>query len=422
MRAPVVDAAPAAAAGCAGARDASPVLVEVVGEEQADIQCGADAFGAAHASAGSSVASSPPPPPALQTTATRSVDGRAARRFAVRCPDAARDTYRGEAAELRRKAELAKALLAEQRAAQLHLVPADGDGDGADADADAVRILYEDEDVLALDKPAGVYVGSLLPLAVQHCCKHGGGGDSDRLQPRLLHRLDRDTSGVVLFGKHAAATRYLGSALGRSDGSVRKRYWAALAPIASHVNRAPACLLSSLLLRPPPPPRRCGAGGAEDAAPGREIRVISGHGRSAHGLYRLYPTASIGHRVHSEMRKPVRRAETVFRYVGRATAAAAAATSTTTAVLLFACELVTGRTHQIRLHAHALDAPLVDDSRYGALAAQQPHHAPAYHALHAARVEFSSRLSRRPVRIDAPPPPWWWWSGSGSGSRRHGDG
>lgn len=94
------------------------------------------------------------------------------------------------------------------------------------ASAPALRVLFEDEDVLAVDKPAGVVAqptasrvgGSLLDLVSAHLGRTAG----------LVHRLDRETSGVTVFGKNAAATAALAEQF--RAGRARKRYLAVTGP------------------------------------------------------------------------------------------------------------------------------------------------------------------------------------------------
>ncbi len=91
-----------------------------------------------------------------------------------------------------------------------------------DVPAAALEVLHEDGDVLAVDKPPGIAAQptpggaevSLLDLASRHLGAEAG----------LVHRLDRQTSGVTLFGKHREAT----SALARAfrEGEAKKRYLA----------------------------------------------------------------------------------------------------------------------------------------------------------------------------------------------------
>ena len=89
-----------------------------------------------------------------------------------------------------------------------------------------IEILYEDDELLVVNKPAGVdaqptegRVGaSLLDLARRHL----------RREPGLVHRLDRDTSGVTVFGKSPAATASLAAQF--REGTAKKRYLAVTGP------------------------------------------------------------------------------------------------------------------------------------------------------------------------------------------------
>ncbi len=89
-------------------------------------------------------------------------------------------------------------------------------------------IIYEDKDIIALNKPAGLavqggtktkrHIDGLLPLL----CNEEG------TTPRLVHRLDKDTSGILLLARSAKAARELGFAF--QQGRVRKIYWAITSP------------------------------------------------------------------------------------------------------------------------------------------------------------------------------------------------
>ncbi len=89
-------------------------------------------------------------------------------------------------------------------------------------------IIYEDEDVIALNKPAGIsvqggtntkrHIDGLLDLLK----------NKDDVAPRLVHRLDKDTSGILLLARTAKAARELGFAF--QQGKVRKIYWAIVSP------------------------------------------------------------------------------------------------------------------------------------------------------------------------------------------------
>ena len=175
------------------------------------------------------------------------------------------------------------------------------------------RVLYRDDELIALDKPAG--------LAVQ-----GGTGQRrhiDRLAsalvedgaptPKLVHRLDKDTSGVLLLATTAVAAARLARAF--KTGAVRKTYWAVVVGAPS----PPAGVIESGLVK------RAGAGGE---------RMVA---ESATG----------------------RRALTRYRTLDHAGRAAA----------LLALYPETGRTHQLRVHCAELGTPILGDGKYGGRAA-----------------------------------------------------
>ena len=184
-----------------------------------------------------------------------------------------------------------------------------------DAEAAALRamVLHRDARVLVLNKPPG--------LAVQ-----GGSGLSRHLDglldalrfdsadvPRLAHRLDRETSGVLLLGRDAAATAKLAAAF--RAHAARKLYWA-LVVGAPKASSGRICL-------------------ALAKAPGRRGE------RMAPG-----PAGA-------------KRAETLYRVVESAGREAA----------WLALEPLTGRTHQLRAHCLALGSPILGDGKYGGRAA-----------------------------------------------------
>ncbi|MBF0135600.1 MAG: RNA pseudouridine synthase, partial [Magnetococcales bacterium] len=86
------------------------------------------------------------------------------------------------------------------------------------------RVLYQDAWLLVLDKPAGIAVhggpGNGLHIGA---CREKLGSDPRRL-PELAHRLDRLTSGCLVFGRHRQALRRLGKLF--AAGLVEKCYWA----------------------------------------------------------------------------------------------------------------------------------------------------------------------------------------------------
>ncbi len=185
--------------------------------------------------------------------------------------------------------------------------------EGAEAAALRAMVLHRDARVLALNKPPG--------LAVQ-----GGSGLSRHLDglldalrfdsadaPKLVHRLDKDTSGVLLLGRDAAATAKLAESF--RTHAARKLYWA-LVVGAPKPSSGRVCL-------------------ALAKAPGRRGE-------------RMAPGA-----------KGARKAETIYRVVESAGQEAA----------WLALEPLTGRTHQLRAHCLALGVPILGDGKYGGRAA-----------------------------------------------------
>jgi 23S rRNA pseudouridine955/2504/2580 synthase len=178
-----------------------------------------------------------------------------------------------------------------------------------EAEALQGRVLYRDDDVIVLDKPAG--------LAVQGGTRTGRHLDAmlDALRfgaterPRLVHRLDKDTSGVLLLARHAQAAARLTAAF-RSN-AVRKLYWAVVVGV------------------PRPSQGRI------------DMPLAKASGR--HGE-RVVADEDAG-----------QRAVTLYRVVERAGRTAS----------WLALEPQTGRTHQLRVHAAALGTPILGDGKYG---------------------------------------------------------
>jgi 23S rRNA pseudouridine955/2504/2580 synthase len=94
----------------------------------------------------------------------------------------------------------------------------------ADREFLASITLYEDDDLLVLNKPSGIAVqgGTKTPHHIDRLLE--GMGDGPETRPRLVHRLDRDTSGVLVVAKRRSVAAKLGRAF--QTRSVRKIYWA----------------------------------------------------------------------------------------------------------------------------------------------------------------------------------------------------
>ncbi|MNX07671.1 Ribosomal large subunit pseudouridine synthase D [compost metagenome] len=226
---------------------------------------------------------------------------------------------------------------------ELRLVAADRPSAGVIPEPMPLDIVYEDADLLALNKPAGLivhptkgeYVGTLGNGVSHYLMEHGHSG---RLHP--VHRIDKETSGLVLFAKHELAHLRLASAM--TAGQVQRRYWAL----------------------------------AEGCIPLERGRIDWPIGREPdHGSKR---------RVDA-MGQP---ALTYFQVIRRFEAF-------TQLDLL----LATGRTHQIRVHMAHLGYPLVGDPFYGS-----PHPRLARQALHARSLTIPHPQTGLPLDLNAPLP------------------
>ena len=207
-----------------------------------------------------------------------------------------------------------------------------------------LRVLYEDIWLLAIDKPAGML--SHPARSEQHgtaanavAARYSGGGEA--VSPiRPVHRLDRDTSGVLLFAREARVAGAL--ARQRSAGTLGREYLALVS------GRPPAEGEVTLPLAPDPTHRT--------------RQLVSPAGKAARTSYR------------------------VVRYGERAA--------------LLAARLHTGRTHQLRAHMAALGHPLLGDDLYGG----PPAAPLARQALHAWRLRLRHPITGEELTITAPVP------------------
>jgi 23S rRNA pseudouridine1911/1915/1917 synthase len=218
-----------------------------------------------------------------------------------------------------------------------------------------VTVVHEDDELLVVDKPAGLVVhpapGHWDDTLVNALAARGmrlGGGEGER--PGIVHRLDKDTSGLLVVAKTERAHRLLGAAI---TARTMKRRYAALA--WGHLKTE-------------------GTEGT-DRRTGPSRRVAAPLARHPKDRTRMA--------IHPEGRH----AATTFTTIARGTAAD-----------LIRCELETGRTHQIRVHLASIGHAVVGDVAYGGDAARRSDatraHAAALlkatprHALHAAWLQL----------------------------------
>lgn len=223
-------------------------------------------------------------------------------------------------------------------------------------------ILWEDKWLLALNKQPGWHANytpwdsrGTIPYALA-AFLHARDHEPNPIH--LAHQLDRDTSGVLLISKDPAINPALQQLF--ATRSIHKTYLA------------------------------LAVGQFAEAT----IEVETGHGRGAHGLFRVYPLADVGRTLPFGTQR-VRQMHTRFTVLGRSDQAT-----------LLAATPITGRTHQIRLHLAHLGHPLVGDARYGGpdtiagLAIPQ-------HLLHAARLRFTHPVTKQPLNLVVAPPAIW---------------
>ena len=206
------------------------------------------------------------------------------------------------------------------------------------------RLLYRDGLMLVLDKPAGFAV---------HRGPKGGESLEDHFDglrfglpraPALAHRLDRDTSGCLVLGRHRKALAQLGKLF--KNGAVGKTYWAVVE-------------------------------GVPDAAEGRIDLPLGRLDESRGWWMRPDPEG-----------QP---AATNWTVLGRAGSAA---------LTWLALEPLTGRTHQLRVHCAAMGWPILGDPIYG----KAPRSGgPALH-LHSRDIIVPLYKNRAPIAVTAPVP------------------
>ncbi|MGN0852497.1 MAG: RluA family pseudouridine synthase [Kiritimatiellia bacterium] len=221
-----------------------------------------------------------------------------------------------------------------------------------------LAIVFEDDDILVLDKPAGLVVhpapghptGTLVNALLFHCPRLGGIGGVAR--PGIVHRLDQDTSGLMVVAKTEAAMQTLVREFA-SHANLRKTYLA----VVHGCPASPQGRIENLIGRCP--------------WDRKKMAVVDRNGKASATVYRVLAAAS---------------PERPFSIVQ--------------------CELETGRTHQIRVHmATTLGCPIVGDAVYGRPGwDRQLVPPPRRQLLHAWRLELKHPVSRRPLAFEAPPP------------------
>jgi 23S rRNA pseudouridine1911/1915/1917 synthase len=230
------------------------------------------------------------------------------------------------------------------------------------AEAIPLDILYEDADVLVVNKPAGMVVhpaaghssGTLVNAVLAHSPGLSIGGVE---RPGIVHRLDRDTSGIIVIAKNDSALRDLQAQF--KSHRVRKKY---LALVEGRV-KPPRGKIDAPVGRDPKRRQRM-AVIPNTLSPSLRGRSVRGLGRDAVTVYRTI--ASLGEST------------------------------------LVEAEPHTGRTHQIRVHLAFLGFPVVADGIYGR---KKNSFGLTRQFLHAAGLTLTLPGDQREVSFTAPLPP-----------------
>jgi 23S rRNA pseudouridine1911/1915/1917 synthase len=213
-----------------------------------------------------------------------------------------------------------------------------------------VPVLLEDDDVLVVDKPAGIVVhpapghraATLVELLAGSGVDLAESDDPVMYRPGVVHRLDKDTSGVMVLAKNHLAQRQLQLAL-RERTATREYLALVHGTVPSRAGRIEAPI-------------------------GRDVRDSS-----RRSIDTDFPQDAITHFVVQELLP-----------------------STT----LLRLKLETGRTHQIRVHLQAIDHPVVADPTYGS----SPEFGLERQFLHAAKLSFPHPRTGEPVEVASPLP------------------
>jgi 23S rRNA pseudouridine955/2504/2580 synthase len=222
----------------------------------------------------------------------------------------------------------------------------------ADREFLASITLYEDDDLLILNKPSGIAVqgGTKTPHHIDRLLE--GMGDGPETRPRLVHRLDRDTSGVLVIAKRRSIAAKLGRAF--QTRSMRKIYWA----LVHGVPKPPQGKIEAALVKATGPE----GDRVRKARPGEQDVAQS--------------------------------AVTYYAVVDRAGQKAA----------FVSLKPVTGRQHQLRAHMAILGYPILGDEKYRSKA-ELPEGIDHKLHLHARRISFPHPSGEGVVDVTAPLPP-----------------
>lgn len=241
-----------------------------------------------------------------------------------------------------------------------------------------LNVVFEDEHLIVVDKASGMAMhpapgsmrGTLVNALLAHCgdSLSGIGGVA---RPGIVHRIDKDTTGLVVVAKHDAAHTGLAKLFAKHD--LERVYYA----VTRGAPRERAATIENRLGRSGDDRRKYVVLRNQDSEAGKIA------------ITQYWTVESFGQALNESAGRP--------------------------AAALLECRLHTGRTHQIRVHLAHLGAPLIGDPLYGkqrALGAAGPHAAEAdaaarafpRQALHAAVLGFKHPVTGEELRFESAPP------------------
>ncbi len=227
------------------------------------------------------------------------------------------------------------------------------------AEAIALDVLYEDADVVAINKPAGMVVhpaagnahGTLVNALLAYAPDVATVGDEQR--PGIVHRLDKETSGILLVAKNDAAYRALQAQF--KSRTIQKTY---LALCVGKIEPERGIIHKPIARDPGNRKRMAVVAGGRDAATKYAVTEVftrqAGNRVSHYALVRAHP--------------------------------------------------LTGRTHQLRVHLASVGAPVVGDGVYGAHKDPLTQMLSPRQLLHSSELVFASPATGSPIKLHAPMP------------------
>ena len=225
-----------------------------------------------------------------------------------------------------------------------------------------LSVVFEDDDMIVVDKPPGMVVhpapghfaGTLVNALLHRCPGLSGIGGVAR--PGIVHRLDQDTSGLIVVAKTQAAMDGLARAFA-SHRNVEKTYLA----VVHGRPRLQSGRIENMIGRHPVDRKR--------------MAIVEKGGKLAVTNWRILPNQAIKQ-------------------------------SKNQAISLLECRIETGRTHQIRVHMASLGCPVIGDRTYGKLALDRRlDPVPARQMLHAWKLRLWHPVKSEEMSFEAPPPP-----------------